>query len=57
MKTTAKAWIAFLGATVTGAQAIWLENVYLTVASVVLTAAATYLVPNADDGSVSDPVL
>lgn len=55
MKTTAKAWVAFLGACVTGAQAIWLDNVWLTAAGVVLTAAATWLVPNGTEESADEP--
>ncbi len=46
MGIAAKAWVAFLLAIVTGAQALWLDNIYLTMLSVVVTAAGVYLVPN-----------
>lgn len=55
MGIAAKAWIAFVLASLTGAQAIWLDNIYLTLACVIVTAAGVYLVPNTPAVTVGNP--
>lgn len=42
----AKAWVGFVLACLTGAQAIWLNNIYLTFAASVVTAFGVWVVPN-----------
>ncbi len=46
MGVAAKAWVAFVLSVVTGLQAIYVNNVYLTIAGMVITAVGVYLVPN-----------
>lgn len=53
MARSAKAWTAFVLAVITGLQAIYLDNVYLTIAGMVVTAVGVYLVPNTPDVTVT----
>ena len=55
MARSAKAWTAFVLSVITGLQAIYVGNVYLTIAGMVVTAVGVYLVPNTPDVTVTTP--
>ncbi len=59
MGVAAKAWVAFVLSVLTGLQAIYVENIYLTIAGMVVTAVGVYLVPNTSHNTVSqgDPLV
>ncbi len=59
MGVAAKAWVAFVLSVLTGLQAIYVENIYLTIAGMVVTAVGVYLVPNTPNNTVSqgDPLV
>lgn len=46
MGVAAKAWVAFVLAVLTGLSEIYVGNVYLMIAMMVVTGVSTYLVPN-----------
>ncbi len=46
MGVAAKAWVAFILSVLTGLAEIYVGNVYLTIAMMVVTGVGTYLVPN-----------
>lgn len=54
MGIAAKAWVAFVLSVLTGLQAIYLDNVYLTIAGMIVTAVGVYLVPNTPDVTVTN---
>ncbi len=48
----AKAWVAFVLSVLTGLSEIYVGNIYLTIAMMVVTGVGTYLVPNTPARSV-----